>query len=146
MVSCDAYSLPAENNYYLSYERGYDDWDQIAATPEYDIFATSIVTSYDVPLAVHRRLACKTVDLARRYGKVPQRWIMSYFESPEDLEFIQDIVRCYADAGVESIFSWTYRAGQGTILSAPDPERVWSILGSAYRDALDAAKGAAATS
>jgi hypothetical protein len=24
-------SLPAENNYYLSYERGYDDWEQVAA-------------------------------------------------------------------------------------------------------------------
>jgi hypothetical protein len=46
-------SLPAENNFYLSHERGYDDWEQIATTPEYDIFSTSIVVSYDSPLAVH---------------------------------------------------------------------------------------------
>lgn len=129
-------SLPAENNYYLSQERGYDDWEQVAAAPEYDIFSTSIVTSYDVPLAMHERLAAKTVELARRYNKVPQRWVMSYFESPADLGMIGQIVRAYAAAGVESIFSWTYRAGQGTILSAPNPQKVWNLLGEAYGEVL----------
>ncbi len=129
-------SLPAENNYYLSYERGYDDWEQVAAVPEYDIFSTSIVTSYDVPLPVHERLAAKTVALARKYKKIPQRWIMSYFELPGDLGFIREIARAYADAGIESIFSWTYRAGQGTLLAAPDPEKAWETLGQAYADVL----------
>ena len=130
-------SLPAENNYYLSQERGYDDWEQVAATPEYDIFSTSIVTSYDVPLAVHERLAARTVELARKYRKVPQRWVMSYFDSPADLNMIRQIVRSYAAAGVESIFSWTYRAGQGTVLSAPNPLEVWDLLGEAYGEVLE---------
>jgi hypothetical protein len=130
-------SLPAENNYYLSQERGYDDWEQVAATPEYDIFSTSIVTSYDVPLAVHERLAVKTVELARKNSKKSQRWVMSYFESPADLDMIRQIIRCYANAGLDSIFSWTYRAGQGTVLSAPEPERVWETLGAAYGEVLE---------
>lgn len=130
-------SLPAENNFYLSQERGYDDWEQVAAVPEYDIFSTSIVTSYDTPLAVHERLAAKTVELARKYEKVPQRWVMSYFESPANLEMIRQIVRAYASAGVESIFSWTYRAGQGTVLSAPNPREVWDLLGEAYKEVLE---------
>jgi hypothetical protein len=129
-------SLPAENNYYLSYERGYDLWEQVAAVPEYDIFSTSIVTSYDVPIAVHERLAAKTVELARKYGKVPQRWVMTYLESPADLSMICQVVHSYAAAGVESIFSWTYRAGQGTILSAPKPLIVWDLLGKAYGEVL----------
>ena len=129
-------SLPAENNYYLSLERGYDDWEQLAATPEYDIFSTSIVTSYDVPLAVHERLAARTVELAKKHNKVPQRWVMSYLESPSNLELIRQIVHCYADAGIESIFSWTYRAGEGTILSAPRPRDVWTMLGEAYGEVL----------
>ena len=62
-------SLPAENNYYLSYERGYDDWEQIAATTHYDIFSTSIIVSYDTPLSVHQRVADKTVELAKKYQK-----------------------------------------------------------------------------
>ncbi len=134
-------SLPAENNYYLSYERGYDDWEQVAASPEYDIFSTSIVVSYDAPLAVHERIAAKTVELARKYKKIPQRWVMSYFQSPTDLTFIRRIVHAYAQAGVESIFSWTYRAGQGTILSAPDPQKVWEELGRAYGEVLTAPNG-----
>lgn len=62
------------NNYYLSYERGYDDWEQIAATPEYDIFSTSIVVSYDTPLPVHQRIATKTVELTRKYNRISQCW------------------------------------------------------------------------
>jgi hypothetical protein len=130
-------SLPAENNYYLSYERGYDDWEQIAATPQYDIFSTSIVVSYDTPLVVHKRIADKTVELARKYQKIPQRWVMSYFESPEDINFIKQVVHTYAESGIESIFSWTYRAGQGTILSAPNPKLAWDTLGEAYGEVLE---------
>lgn len=129
-------SLPAENNYYLSYERGYDDWEQIAATPQYDIFSTSIVVSYDTPLSVHQRIAERTVQLARKYEKIPQRWVMSYFESPADINFIKDVMHTYAQCGIESIFSWTYRAGQGTILSAPDPKLAWDVLGEAYGNVL----------
>lgn len=129
-------SLPAENNYYLSQERGYDDWEQVAASPEYDIFSTSIVTSYDTPLVVHERLAAKTVELARRYGKRSQRWVMSYFESPKPLNFLSDVVHTYARAGIDSIFSWTYRAGMGTTLSAPDPRAAWDELGKAFGEVL----------
>ncbi len=130
-------SLPAENNYYLSYERGYDDWEAIAATPQYDIFSTSIVVSYDIPLEVHRRIAGKTVALARKYNKIPQRWVMSYFQSPAGITFIKEIVHAYADCGIESIFSWTYRAGQGTILAAPNPQLAWDTLGEAYGEVLE---------
>jgi hypothetical protein len=129
-------SLPAENNYYVSHHRGFDDWERIAANPLYDIFSTSIVTSYDVPLDVHRRLAEKTVSLARRNGKIPQRWIMSYFDSPREITMIKDIAHCYADAGIESIFSWTYRAGKGTFLEAPDPDLAWKTLGEAFAEVL----------
>lgn len=127
-------SLPAENNYYLSYQRGFDDWEQIAGNPAYDVFSTSIVVGYDAPLAVHRRIAEKTVALAKKHGKRSQRWIMSYLESPADLGFIKDVARCYAAAGVDSIFSWTYRAGAGTFLQAPDPQRAWEILGEAFAE------------
>jgi len=129
-------SLPAENNFYLGYQRGYDDWEAIAANPQYDIFSTSIVVSYDSPLQVHRRLAEKTVSLAHKHGKIPQRWIMSYFESPRDINFIKEIAHCYADSGIESIFSWTFRAGKGTILEAPNPDLAWKILGDAYGEVL----------
>lgn len=129
-------SLPANNNYYSSFQRGFDDWDAIAAREDIDVFSTSIITDYAVPLSSHQKIAEKTVRLAKSHGKVPQRWVMSYFDSPADLNDIKEIVRIYDKAGIESIFSWTYRAGQGTFLSAPDPIRVWDVLGEAYGEVL----------
>jgi hypothetical protein len=130
-------SLPAENNYYESFQRGFDDWEAIVSRPDINVFSTSIICDYSIPLSVHKRIADKTVKLAKEYGKTPQRWVMSYFDSPHDLEDIKKIVHIYADAGIESIFSWTYRAGMGTFLSAPDPVRVWDILGEAYGEVLN---------
>lgn len=58
---------------------------------------------------------------------------MSYFDSPDDLEDINRIATIYAEAGIESILSWTYRAGEGTFLQSPqDPIKVWDKLGEVY--------------
>lgn len=125
-------SLPADNNYYLSQQRGFDDWEAIAARADIDTFSTSIIVDPEAPLAQHRRIARKTVDLARAHGKRPQRWMMSYFDSPSDLSQFTQIARTYQEEGIESIFTWTYRAGAGTFLSAPDPEAAWAAIGDAF--------------
>jgi hypothetical protein len=57
---------------------------------------------------------------------------MSYMDSPKDLETIVDIVKLYDECGIDSVFSWTYRAGMGTFLSAPDATAAWDTLGRAY--------------
>jgi hypothetical protein len=125
-------SLPANNHFYLSHARGFDDWERIAFNPAYDVFSTSILVDGNDSLVAHRNLARKTVDLARRNGKPAQRWIQSFFRSPDNLDTIADVVQVYAEEGIDSIFSWTYRAGKGTFLSAAEPDRVWDILGRAY--------------
>jgi hypothetical protein len=129
-------SLPADNHFYSSYARGFDDWEKIAFNPHYDVFSTSILVEGNEALIAHRNLARKTVELARQNNKPSQRWIQSFFRSPEDLQTIKKVVEIYAEEGVDSIFSWTYRAGMGTFLSAPEPEKVWKILGEAYGEAL----------
>lgn len=129
-------SLPANNNYYLSQQRGFDDWEEIAARQDIDVFSTSIIVDYNAPISVHRKIADQTVDLAHRNGKRAQRWVMSYFDSPDDLDFIKEVVHTYADAGVDSIFSWTYKAGKGTFLSAPKPDSVWEVLTEAFGEVL----------
>ncbi|MCP4978033.1 MAG: hypothetical protein GY931_17935 [Maribacter sp.] len=130
-------SLPADNHFYSSHARGFDEWEQIAFNPMYDVFSTSILVDGNDPLIAHRNLAKKTVELAKANSKPSQRWIQSFFRSPEDLNTIKEIVRIYAQEGVDSIFSWTYRAGQGTFLSAPEPKKVWDILGDAYGEVLN---------
>lgn len=129
-------SLPADNHFYSSYARGFDEWEEIAFNKYYDVFSTSILVDGNDPMVAHRNLAKKTVELAKKNNKPSQRWIQSFFRSPEDLNTIKDIVHIYADEGVDSIFSWTYRAGKGTLLSAPEPDKVWKILGEAYGEVL----------
>jgi hypothetical protein len=127
--------LPTYSTYYTPAGHGYGDWERVASTPEFDVFSTSII-GYDQPHQFFIDVGERTVQLAKKYGKESQRWIMSYFQSPPNLNYIKELVHLYAKQGVDSIYSWTYRAGKGTILSAPDPDSVWRILGEAYGEAL----------
>ncbi|HVA97706.1 MAG TPA: hypothetical protein VNG53_02335 [Bacteroidia bacterium] len=131
-------SLPADNHFYSSYARGFDDWERTAFNPNYDIFSTSILVDGNDPISAHKNLAKKTVELARLNNKKSQRWIQSFFRSPENLQTLKKIIKVYAEEGVDSIFSWTYRAGKGTFLSAPEPDKVWSLIGEAYGEVLNA--------
>ncbi len=130
-------SLPADNHFYSTRARGFDKWEHIAFNPNYDVFSTSILVNGNDTMVAHRNLAKKTVSLAKQNNKPSQRWIQSFFRPPENLNTIKDIVRIYAEEGVDSIFSWTYRAGQDTFLSVPDPQKVWDILGDAYGEVLN---------
>ncbi len=114
---------------------GYANWDKVAKVKEFDVFSTSIM-GYGRPLKDYEDVAERTVRTARRYGKECQRWVMSYSSSPDDLEFIRNLVHLYAKKGVDSIFSWTYRAGKWTVLSAPEPDKVWDVLGKAFGEVL----------
>ncbi len=114
---------------------GYGNWEKVARIKEFDVFSTSIM-GYGRPLKDYEFVAEKTVEMAKKYGKESQRWIMSYYSSPDNLEFIRTLVHLYADKGVDSIFSWTYRAGKWTVLSAPEPDKVWDILGKAFGEVL----------
>ncbi|MDO5114098.1 MAG: hypothetical protein Q4E67_06950, partial [Planctomycetia bacterium] len=72
-----------------------------------------------------------------RFGKGNQRWMMGYYQEPEDLHQIVDVAKMYAEMGVESLFAWTYRGGYGTVLAAPRALEVWDMLGRAYGEVLE---------
>ncbi|MBQ0006805.1 MAG: hypothetical protein KBS57_05320, partial [Alistipes sp.] len=65
-----------------------------------------------------------------------QRWLMGYYQEPENLDRIREVVHLYDDMGVESLFAWTYRGGHGTVLAAPHALDVWNKLGEAYGEVL----------
>lgn len=122
--------------YYVTENRGYDDWDRVAASPACDVFSTTIL-SYQLPRAFFRSITERTLAAAQRAGKGSQRWLMGYYQEPENLAEIGDIVQLYADMGVESLFAWTYRGGHGTVLAAPRALEVWDAIGLAYGKVLD---------
>lgn len=124
------------NTYYVKESRGYDNWDKVCKVDSFDTFATTII-NYSLPRSYFKSITKRTVDIARKYGKTPQRWLMGYYNEPEDLNEVKDIALLYKDMGVESLFAWTYRGGYGTPLAAPHALALWDKLGEAYGEVLD---------
>lgn len=124
------------NTYYVKENRGYDDWDKVGKTDAFDVFSTTIL-NYNLPRSYFKSITQRTVDIAKKYGKGSQRWLMGYYNEPENLEEIKDIAHLYSDMGVESLFAWTYRGGHGTVLAAPRALELWDMLGEAYGEVLD---------
>ena len=121
--------------YYVTENRGYDDWDKVARSDACDTFGTTIL-SYRLPLSFFKSITERTVETARRHGVGSQRWIMGYYQEPENLGEITDIARLYSELGVESLFAWTYRGGHGTVLAAPRALELWDAVGEAYGQVL----------
>jgi len=120
-----------KDGYYAAERRGYSDWDRIGREKAFDVFSTTIV-AWDRPWSDFVEVTERTMLMARKYGKEAQRWVMTYHRSPQDLGDVGRAVRLYAEAGVDSIFAWTYRGGRGTTLEAPKANAVWEALGQAY--------------
>lgn len=96
LIQC---SLSADNHFHSSYTRGFDDWERIAFNPNYNIFSPSILVDGNDPIFAHRNLAKKTAELNRLNNKKSQRWIQSFFRSPEDLQILKKIIKVYVEEG-----------------------------------------------
>ena len=124
------------NTYYVKENRGYDNWDKVAKVNSFDVFSTTIL-SYRLPRSYFKSITEQTVEVAQKHGKGSQRWLMNYYQEPDDLTEIKEIAHLYANMGVESLFAWTYRGGHGTVLAAPHALEMWNMLGDAYGEVLD---------
>jgi hypothetical protein len=85
-----------------------------------------------LPRSFFKSITQRTLDIAKKYGKGSQRWLMNYYQQPENVAEIEEICKLYADMGVESLFAWTYRGGYGTALAAPNALEMWDALGRGY--------------
>ncbi len=132
MICCVHATL---GTYYVTENRGYDNWDKVARSEACDVFSTTIL-SYQLPRSFFRSVTERTIEVARQHGVGNQRWIMGYYQEPEDLNEIVDIAKLYADLGTESLFAWTYRGGRGTVLAAPRALELWDAIGLAYGKVL----------
>ena len=123
------------NSYYVKENRGYDDWNKVGKVDAFDVFSTTII-SYKLPRSFFKTITQQTVEIAKKYNKGSQRWLMNYYQQPEKIKEIKEIAHLYADMGVESLFAWTYRGGHGTVLAAPRALEMWDMLGNAYGEVL----------
>ncbi|MFQ6053280.1 MAG: hypothetical protein ACE5OO_03490 [Candidatus Bathyarchaeia archaeon] len=117
---------------------GITDWGRVASIPEIDVFATDpywfhIGMDRDNGLEFFRATGGRAAELARRHGKRVQLWLQA-FRVPRGREAeLGEAVTVAAELGVDSIFAWPFRGGEGSILESDDPEAVWEAIGEAYR-------------
>lgn len=123
------------NTYYATEQRGYDNWDMVAACPYFDVFSTTII-SWELPLPFFENITQRTVAAAKKYGKQSERWLMGYYKQPADFEQLDKIVDLYERLGVDRLATWTYRGGYGTVLAAPDALKLWDRVGMNYQRML----------
>ena len=124
-----------KNTYYVTELRGYDNWDMVASCPYFDVFSTTII-NWTLPEDFFREITQRTVDMAKKYGKQSERWLMGYNAQPADFSQIDKVVDMYEGMGVDRLATWTYRGGLGTIVSAPDPLKLWDRIGENYNRVL----------
>lgn len=105
-----------KDSFYTTELRGYDNWDMVASCPYFDVFASTII-NWTAPERFFREIAERTVAAAKKYGKESERWIMGYYERPDDWSQIDKVVDMYEELGVDRIAAWTYRGGYGTTVS-----------------------------
>lgn len=123
------------NTYYVCELRGYDNWDLVASCPYVDVFSTTII-NWDLPEKFFREITRRTVEVAQKYGKQSERWIMGYNKRPDDWSQIDKVVNMYEKMGVDRLGTWTYRGGYGTSVAAPDALELWDNIGRNYKRVL----------
>jgi len=123
------------NSYYVTELRGYDNWDMVGACPYFDVFSTTII-AWELPESFFEHITKRTVEIARKYGKKSERWIMNYYKQPKDFAQMDSVVNLYESLGVDRLAAWTFRGGYGTVLAAPDALKLWERLGKNYRRVL----------
>ena len=124
------------NSYYVTELRGYDDWDRVCRCPYIDVFSTTII-NWSLPESFFRDVTKRTVDVAHKYGKECERWLMGYNACPADYAQIDKVVDMYRDMGVDRLGTWTYRGGYGTVVAAPEPLKLWDAIGKNYNRVLE---------
>ncbi len=124
------------NNYYVTEQRGYDNWDMVASCPYFDVFSTTII-SWSLPEDFFRDITARTVAAAKKYGKQSERWVMCYNKQPADFAQIDRVVDMYNELGVDRLAAWTYRGGYGTVVAAPDALKLWDAVGRNFARVLE---------
>ena len=123
------------NTYYVTEQRGYDNWDMVASCPYFDVFSTTIV-NWNLPWSFFKDIAERTAAVVKKYGKESERWLMGYYSRPEDFGQIDKTVDLYEEVGIDRLAVWTYRGGYGTVVAAKDALELWDNIGRNFKRVL----------
>ena len=110
-------------------------WEKVCSIKELDVFGTDpywslVRRDLDFVSSVSR----ETVELARRYRKKSQLWIQGFLIPAGKEEEVREAGRIIGKSGVDSVFTWAYRACEGSIVESENPKKVWSIIKEVYEE------------
>ena len=112
---------------------GLINWEEVAKIKEIDCLASDPYwLSCGEPVAKVSEVARRVVDIAKRYGKRSQLWLQA-FKVPRGREGeLVEAAKQMIAIGVDSLFAWCYKGGEGSAIASEDPLKVWEILGEIF--------------
>lgn len=136
-------TLPVKNAVCLLPFRGFlggiMDWSKVARIKSLDIIGTDPywkVGEKDVKGLVGR-FSKRIYDLARRFDKEGQIWILNFRIKKGTEEDIITAVRAAYKEGIRNLAAWSYfGTGCMSSLASDDPKKVWDTLGRAFGEVL----------
>ncbi|MGQ9722769.1 MAG: hypothetical protein ACUVXA_15775 [Candidatus Jordarchaeum sp.] len=110
-------------------------WEKVCSIKELDVFGTDpywSVAKKDINFV--SKASEETVKLAKRYGKRSQLWIQGFLIPAGKEEEVREAGRIIGKSGVDSVFTWAYRACEGSLVQSDNPKKVWSIIKEVYAE------------
>lgn len=114
-----------------------DAWESVAEVEDLDVLGTDpywLLPSFRMTLddAVADARAMKA--LCDSHGKQSQVWLQGWRIPAGREEEVYGGGRRLAEVGCDSLYTWSYRGGQGTNEASDDPARVWAAVERLYRE------------
>jgi N-acetylmuramic acid 6-phosphate etherase len=110
---------------------GIKDWDEVAALPGLDVFATDPYwKNFDETAeSFVGRFATLLAETAARHGVRAQLWLPSFGLTREDIPDLEAAIEAARAAGIDDLWTWGYEAcGHMTHLATPDSPLVWEAV------------------
>ena len=110
-------------------------WENIARIPAVDIFGTDpywVLFNKDMEEFV-RNHCLRVKNLCDQYGKEAQAWVLAFIIPEGREEEVGGAVDVMYSTGIKNIAAWAYRGCDVIDIMSKNPEKVWEILGKAYK-------------
>lgn len=110
-------------------------WEKVCSIKELDVFGTDPYWSLiQKDLDFVSTTSEETVKLAKKYDKKSQLWIQGFLIPAGKEEEVREAGKIIGNSGVDSVFTWAYRACEGSIVQSENPKKVWTIIKEVYAE------------
>jgi hypothetical protein len=110
-------------------------WEKVCSIKELDVFGTDPYWSIiQKDLDFVSTTSEETIKLAKKYDKRSQLWIQGFLIPAGKEEEVREAGKIIGNSGVDSVFTWAYRACEGSIVQSENPKKVWTIIKEVYAE------------